>query len=131
VIAFTPSRSARAAISGALRVLSSQPSRIFRVTGRDVALTAASISRAASSGSRIRAEPDSAPVTSLAGHPMLKSMMSAPASAASLAPLATHSGVRPTNWITISGKPSPTAARRTTSGRPRAKLSQATISVAT
>ena len=46
---------------------------------------------------RIKAEPDSAPVTSFAGQPMLKSMMSAPACSASLAPLATHSGVRPTS----------------------------------
>ena len=35
---------------------------------------------------------------------MLKSMMSAPASSASFAPLAIHSGVRPTSWITIKGK---------------------------
>ena len=72
------------------------PAASSRSRAAMVAFTAASISRAASSGSRIRAEPDSAPVTSLAGQPMLKSMMSAPASSASFAPLAIHSGVRPT-----------------------------------
>ena len=41
------------------------------------------------------------------------------------------SGVRPTSWTTMRGRPSPTAARRTTSGRPAAKAEQATISVAT
>ena len=40
-------------------------------------------------------------------------------------------GSPPTNWITVSGRPPPTAARRTTSGRPRASSAEATISVAT
>ena len=57
--------------------------------------------------------------------------MSAPAASAKRAPAAIIAGSAPTSWITVSGKPSPTAARRTTSGRPRASSTQATISVAT
>ena len=59
---------------------SSQPSRIFSVTGTPTAPTVASIKVSAWSRSRISAEPDCAPVTCLAGQPMLMSMMSAPAS---------------------------------------------------
>ena len=55
----------------------------------------------------------------------------APALAASSAPRAISAGSRPTSWTTIRGRPSPTAARRTTSGRPRANSAEATISVAT
>ena len=47
------------------------------------------------------------------------------------APCAMKSISRPTSWITVSGRPSPTAARRTTSGRPFANSALATISVAT
>jgi hypothetical protein len=44
-------------------------SRIFSVTGREVASTAARISRSARSRSRMSAEPEAPPVTSLAGQP--------------------------------------------------------------
>ena len=63
---------------------------------------------------------DKPPVTWRAGQPILISMIWAPAASASAAPLAIHCASRPTNCTTISGKPSPTAARRTTSGRPAA-----------
>ncbi len=62
---------------------------------------------------------------------MLMSITSAPAASASLAPEAIQAAWRPTSCTTIKGRPSPTAARRTTSGRPLASRSQATISVAT
>ena len=130
-MALTPARSAIIASSGAFLLASSQPRRNFSVTGLVVAPTAATIRRSASRGSRIRAEPHSAPVTSFAGQPMLRSTISAPAASAIAAPLAIHFASRPTNCTTISGRPSPTAARLTTSGRPRASISQATISVAT
>ena len=54
----TPAASARRASSGALIVVSSQPSRIFSVTGTAVAPTVASISLSAWSRSRISAEPE-------------------------------------------------------------------------
>ena len=57
--------------------------------------------------------------------------MSAPAASAISVAFAMKRASRPTSWITVSGKPSPTAARRTTSGRPLTNVSQATISVAT
>jgi hypothetical protein len=101
------------------------------VTGRLVAPTAASIKRSAWSRLRIRAEPDWPPVTSLAGQPKFRSMMSAPAASARRAPSAIQRDSRPTSWITVRGSPSPTAARRTTSRRPAASSSEATISVAT
>ena len=120
------------AISGAFFELSSHPSRILTVTGTSTASTAAATRASARSGSRIRAEPAMAPpVTSLAGQPKLRSMTCAPARAASRAPSAIWTGSRPTSCTTISGRPSPTAARRTTSGRPRENSAQATISVAT
>ena len=50
---------ARRASSGALRLASSQPSRIFTVTGRRVAATVAAMRRTAWSRSRISAEPAS------------------------------------------------------------------------
>ena len=90
-----------------------------------------SMIRRAWSRSRIRAAPDWTPVTSLAGQPMFRSMRSTPAASAIRAPAAMWTGSRPTSWITVRGSPSPTAARRTTSGRPRDSSAQATISVAT
>ncbi len=130
-MALTPAASARAASSGALRERSSQPRRIFRVTGRATESTVAFTRVSAWSRSRIRAEPESTPVTSREGQPMLMSITWAPAASASLAPEAIQAASQPTSWTTMSGRPSPTAARRTTSGRPRASSVQATISVAT
>ena len=81
---------------GALRELSSQPVRIFRVTGSETALTAASRIRAALSSSRINAEPACWPlVTFFTGQPMLMSMMAAPRSSFSFAASATSAGSRP------------------------------------
>ena len=79
---------ARRASSGALRERSSQPSRIFRVTGTLTAEIVASMRLTARPRSRIRAEPDWPPVTWRAGQPMLMSMMSAPAASAIRAPSA-------------------------------------------
>ena len=73
-MSWTPSASARRASSGAFRVWSSQPSRIFSVTGTLTALTTERIKACAWSRLRINAEPESLPVTSLAGQPMLMSM---------------------------------------------------------
>ncbi|MGY4352036.1 hypothetical protein ACVWXM_008529 [Bradyrhizobium sp. GM7.3] len=58
-----PDACARRASSGALRVRSSQPSRIFNVTGTFTAAIVASIRLTARSRSRIKAEPDWPPVT--------------------------------------------------------------------
>jgi hypothetical protein len=54
----TPEASARRASSGALSERSSQPSRIFSVTGTFTAAIVDSISFTAWSRSRIKAEPD-------------------------------------------------------------------------
>ena len=62
-------------MSGAFFEAASQPSRIFTVTGTSTASTAAAIRLSASSGSRISAEPDNTPVTSLAGQPKFRSMI--------------------------------------------------------
>ena len=56
----------------------SQPRRIFTVTGTGHAFTTASASRAAFSGSRIRAHPSPEDTTFPTGQPMLMSRSSAP-----------------------------------------------------
>ena len=62
----TPAASARRASSGEVREKSSQPSRIFNVTGTRTACTTASIKVSAWGRSRISAEPDWPPVTCFA-----------------------------------------------------------------
>ena len=106
------------------------------MTGRVVASTAAAISRAANSGSRIRAEPDNAPVTSLAGAAHVEIDDVGAGLFRQLRALGDPFGLPPHQLHHHQGQRvlivlPPIAARRTTSGRPRAKLSQATISVAT
>ena len=66
------------ASSGALRLASSQPVRIFKVTGTSTALTVASRIRAAWASSRISAEPAMPLTTFFTGHPILMSIIAAP-----------------------------------------------------
>ena len=65
------------AISTALREASSQPSRIFTVNGRRVARRIAVKISSARFGSRISADPSPFLTTFGAGHPILKSRISA------------------------------------------------------
>ena len=74
----------------------SQPRRIFTVTGTGLACTTASATRAAFSGSRMRAEPSPLATTLPTGQPMLISMRSQPeSSAAFTAASAMHAGSLP------------------------------------
>src|SRR5882672_9116517 len=94
-MSFTPDASARRASSGAFTERSSQPNRIFRVTGTGAAATVASTRLIAWSRSRISADPDQPLVTCRAGQPMLISMMAAPQSATMRAPSAIHLASQP------------------------------------
>ena len=118
------------ASSAALRLERSQPRRIFTVTGKWVAPTTAAISAFASGRSRISAEPDQPPVTRFAGHPILMSRMSAPASVAAAAASAIQPASRPASCTTCGLKPSPTM-RSTISALRIISDSLATISVTT
>ena len=89
------------AISGALRLLSSQPVRIFSVTGKGTAFTTASRMRAASASWRIRAEPASLLTTFFTGQPMLMSMIAAPRSTFSFAASAITDGSQPASWTAM------------------------------
>ncbi len=123
----TPASSARSASSGALRETSSQPSRIFSVTGTLTALTTASISVSAWSRSRISADPAAPLVTFLAGQPMLMSMMSAPPSSAMRAPSAIQRASQPASWTTCSPAPC-FCTRRRAMRFPAASAAHAVIS---
>ena len=96
VTSLTPACSAIRAISGAFKEASSQPRRVFNVTGKDTALTTASQMRFTRSGSRIRADPDTLPVTFLAGQPILISMRLTPNCSAICAASAIICGSHPT-----------------------------------
>jgi hypothetical protein len=96
-----PQSCAIRASRGALRFLSSQPVRIFSVTGRSTALTVASRIRAAWTSSRISAEPACPLTTFLTGQPKLMSMICAPRSALSLAASAITCGSQPANCTAI------------------------------
>ena len=95
VMAEIPASSAILAISTALTWLSSQPLRIFTVTGTGTAWTTARMISPASFGSRMRALPPPLPATLGAGHPMLMSMTSGWWAMASLAPWAITWGSLP------------------------------------
>ena len=86
----------------------SQPARIFTVTGTFTAFTMAVTQRSANLMSRSSAEPAPPLVTLLAGQPMFRSTMSAPAASHSTAPSARASG-RPPEICMDSGR-SPVAA---------------------
>ena len=94
-----PAFSAILASCGAFRLSSSQPSRIFNVTGTSTASTTAAIIAPARCGSRIKAEPDNLPVTFLAGQPILISIKLAPRSAQIFAASAITGGSQPASWI--------------------------------
>ena len=123
-----PAPSARRARSGAFRHPSSQPSRVFSVTGTSTAPTTASISRSAWSGSRISADPDQPVVTRRAGHPMLMSIACAPMPASILAASAIGAASRPTSCTEVAPSPVPSSARARASGCARSISSDATIS---
>ncbi len=95
-----PASTRRRANSAAFSEVSSHPARCFTVTG----MCAGSARRteatraAASSGSRISAEPQAPAVTFLAGQPMLMSTTAAPTSTAIPAARAKASGSRPKIW---------------------------------
>ena len=95
VIIRIPHSSAIRARVGALRLSSSQPVRIFRVTGTSTARTVASRIRPASDSSRISADPASLLTTFFTGQPKLMSMIAAPRSTFSRAASAMISGSWP------------------------------------
>ena len=126
-----PSASAAIAISAAFKLSSSHPRRILSVTGTSTASITDWIISKASFGSRIKAEPDKAPVTFRAGQPIFMSIISAPASSQAFAPIAIQCGSRPTSWME-SGSTSPCPeAFAIFSASPAANLSLATISETT
>ena len=84
----------------------SQPRRIFAVTGTGDAFTTASASRAAFSGSFIRAAPSPEETTLPTGQPMLMSRMSAPlASMAIWAASAMQEASLPKIWAAKGASP--------------------------
>ena len=95
VIMRMPHPSAIRARRGALRQPSSQPSRIFRVTGIATALTVASRIRAARASSRIRAEPPCLLTIFFTGQPKLISIRAAPRSSVRRAASAMTAGSQP------------------------------------
>ena len=101
VIIWTPASSAIRASSGALRQSSSQPVRLFSVTGSFTAPTTAWMIFSASPTSRIKAEPAWPLVTFFAGQPKLMSMIAAPRSSLSLAASAMTVGSQPANCTAI------------------------------
>src|SRR6185312_15153513 len=96
-----PLSSAMRASFGALRLLSSQPVRIFSVTGRSTAFTTASRMRAARPSSRISAEPAWPFTTFFTGQPKLMSISAAPRSALSFAASAMTRGSQPASCTAI------------------------------
>ena len=86
---------------GALRLVSSQPSRIFSVTGMRTAFTTASRMRPANASSRIREEPAWPLTTFFTGQPKLMSTTAAPRSSFSFAASAITSGSQPASWTAI------------------------------
>src|SRR5688572_5470795 len=96
-----PQASAMRARLGALRFWSSQPVRIFKVTGRRTAWTVASRMRAAWTSSRISEEPAWPLTTFFTGQPKLMSMSAAPRSSLSLAASAMTSGSHPASWTAM------------------------------
>ena len=112
----TPAASARRASVAALREASSQPSRIFTLTGTSTAPTTAAIRRSARSGSRISALPEAPVVTALAGQPMLMSMIRAPCPATMRAASAIQPGSRPASCTAVASSASPSSARARTPG---------------
>ncbi len=96
-----PLSSAILARRGAFWLASSQPLRIFSVTGSFTALTVASRILPALTSSRIRAEPASPFTTFFTGQPKLMSMRAAPRSSLSLAASAITCGSQPASWTAI------------------------------
>ena len=94
-MAAAPAASQRLATSTQVTAPSSQPLRIFTVTGRSTAFTTASTMRPQRAGSRISALPAPPPVILGAGQPMLMSMKSGRYRSASFAPSAMISGSLP------------------------------------
>jgi 2-C-methyl-D-erythritol 4-phosphate cytidylyltransferase len=126
-----PAPSARRASSGAFIRSSSQPSRVFSVTGTSTAPTTASISDSAWSRSRISAEPERPPTTFLAGQPMLMSMIRAPCPATMRAASAIQQGSRPASCTAVAASPRPSSARARTEGFSSTISRLATISETT
>ena len=92
-MALTPACSSILDNSTALMLPLSQPRRIFTVTGTGLALTTASASRAAFSGSFIRAEPSPLATTLPTGQPMLMSIISAPDTSAAMTAASAMQGI--------------------------------------
>ena len=106
-----PASSAILARRGALRLLWSQPMRIFIVTGTLTARATFSRMRPAVISSRISAEPAICPTaTFFTGQPKLMSIRSAPRSADIFAASAIASGSQPASWME-EGEPSSVAMR--------------------
>ena len=95
----TPSFSAIFAIVGAFLWSSSQPRRVFKVTGIETAFTTAETISCTATSSCIKADPDSRFVTFLAGQPILMSTNCAPLISAKRAASAIICGSHPAIWI--------------------------------
>ena len=94
-IAATPVSSRTRARSGAVRLFSSQPRRIFAVIGIFTASTIPRTSRAVLASSVIIAEPPPMPVTFLTGHPILISTEAMPSDSTMRAASRISSGTAP------------------------------------
>src|SRR5687768_4816858 len=127
-IAWAPASSTRLASSGALISSSSQPLRIFTVTGIFTAFAIAAMIDAACSGSRIRLQPALCLAIFGTGQPMLTSTMLAPICSTTRAASAIFAGSPPKIWIETGRSSSVYSAYSSVRSMPRTRPSLLTIS---
>src|SRR5579864_2854839 len=130
-MAAAPASSTRRARSGALMSRSSQPARIFTVTGIRTALTIARMMLAACTGSRMRLQPALCFAIFGTGQPMLTSTTSAPMPSTICAASAIFTGSPPKIWIETGRSSSVYSAYSSVRSMPRTNPSALTISVTT
>src|SRR5579864_362239 len=130
-MAAAPASSTRRARSGALMSRSSQPARIFTVTGIRTALTIARMMLAACTGSRMRLQPALCFAIFGTGQPMLTSTTSAPMPSTICAASAIFTGSPPKIWIETGRSSSVYSAYSSVRSMPRTDPSALTISVTT
>src|SRR5450759_1508677 len=130
-MAAAPASSIRRTSSGALISLSSQPARIFTVTGIFTAFAIALTIACACEGSRIRLQPALCFAIFDTGQPMLTSTMSAPMPSTICAAAAIFCGSPPKIWIETGRSSSVYSAYSSVRSMPRTIPSELTISVTT
>ena len=129
--AAAPACSTRLAKSGALTWSSSQPARIFTVTGMDTARAIAPTTSAACSGVRMRLHPARCLAILGTGQPMFTSTMSAPIPSTIRAAAAIRPGSPPKIWIETGRSSSVYSAYSRVRSMPRTSPSELTISLTT